>query len=277
MPNDSRLKYINRLSAALTHNANAMSQLIKTADEITCMADGGRILAAVLETLTRETREGVTLVELDRRAEELIRAAGAEPAFLGYKPHGAARPFPNTLCTSVNEVVVHGVPARRRLIAGDIVKLDLGVRYEGYFADAATTIAIGTVSEAAARLIDATRRALERGIRLARPGARLGDIGHVIEKTVKRAKFHVVRGLTGHGIGKELHEEPSVFNYGTPGTGLALISGMVLAIEVMTGERSGDIIQRPDESYATRDGSLSAHFEHTVAVTADGPRILTAI
>lgn len=250
---------------------------IKTPDEIRRMAAGGRILASVLEVVARETKAGVSLLELDRRAEELIRQAGAEPAFLGYKPYGAAKAYPKTLCTSLNEVVVHGVPTQKKLVSGDVVKLDLGVRYEGFYTDAATTVAIGPMNRSAVRLIEATRSALDRGIRFAKPGMRLGDIGHAVEETVKRAKFHVVRGLTGHGIGRELHEDPSVLNYGAPGTGPALAAGIVLAIEVMTGERSGDIVQRPDDSYATNDGSLSAHFEHTVAITDTGPMILTMV
>ena len=254
-----------------------MGSLVKTADEIRRMAAGGRILGGTLQAVQRAAKEGTTLLELDALAEKLIHAAGAEPAFLGYKPHGAARPFPRTLCASLNETVVHGVPTARILKNGDVLKLDLGVRYGGYYTDAAVTLAIGEATRRVQKLIRITNEALMNGVGECRAGRTLGDMGYIIHRTVTRAGFKVIRGLTGHGIGKELHEEPSVPNEGTRGKGMPIREGFVLAIEVMTGMTSGTIVQKEDDSYATADGGISAHVEHTIAVTKDGSRILTVV
>lgn len=249
--------------------------LIKTPAEIKKIAAAGTILKAVLVQVAAAARPGTTLLALDELAERLIREAGAEPAFLGYKPGGAKKPYPATLCTSLDEVVVHGVPSRHSLKPGTLLKLDLGVRYRGYHADAAVTVIIGAVGDREQSLVAATRGALAAGIRAARPGNTLGDIGHAIQSHVERAGFKVVRGLTGHGIGRGLHEEPSVLNEGKLGGGMELKAGMALAIEPMVSAGSPHLRQLPDESYATRDGSQSAHFEHTVLITDRGPKILT--
>lgn len=251
--------------------------LIKTAAEIQTMRIAGSILAAAMKKVCAAVRVGVSLKELDAQAYRCIIAYGAEPAFKGYEPQGAARPFPATLCTSLNDVVVHGIPTGRTLREGDIVKLDLGVRHRGYYADAAVTVPVGTVPPAAHALIAATKEALAAGIHACIPGNRLGDVGHHIARTVRQAGFFVIRGLTGHGIGRELHEEPTVMNEGKPGEGMILKAGLVLAIEVMTGASTGAIVQRKDDSYATADRGLSAHVEHTVAIREQGPVILTNI
>lgn len=247
----------------------------KTAGEINEMRAAGAILAAVLKELVAETRIGVSLRALDAKAYQLIRERGAEPAFKGYQPYGAARPFPATLCASLNNIVVHGVPTERILKNGDVIKLDLGVRKNGYYADGALTIALGNVPPAVHALVRVTAEALWAGIRSCRDGNTLGDIGAAMHAVVSRAGFHVVRGLTGHGIGRELHEEPSVYTVGKPGTGMKIKAGHVFALEVMTGLTSGGLIQQKDESYAIADGSVSAHFEHTVLATKRGPEILT--
>ncbi len=248
---------------------------IKTKDEIEIMAAAGRILSAVMQQVANAAKEGVTLKELDLLALKLTRMAGGEPAFLGYQPHGAIAPYPATICASVNEIIVHGVPTKYKLRSGDLLKLDFGVKLNGYYADAALTVPIGVISKQAELLIDTTRKALLSGIKQMRIGNTLGDIGNAIEFIIKSRGFYVVEGLTGHGIGKELHEDPSVFNDGKPSSGPKLQEGMVLAIEPMVAIGTSKIIKLSDDSYATFDGSLSAHFEHTVAVTKDGPVILT--
>lgn len=247
----------------------------KTAGEISDMRAAGAILAAVLKELAAETRIGVSLRELDAKAYRLIRERGAEPAFKGYQPYGAARPFPTTLCASLNDVVVHGVPTERILRNGDVIKLDLGVRKNGYYADGALTLTLGVVPPAVHALVRATAGALWAGIRNCRNGRTLGDIGAAMYAVVSRAGFHVVRGLTGHGIGRALHEEPSVHTTGKPGAGMKIKTGHVFALEVMTGLTSGELVQQKDESYAIADGSIAAHFEHTVLATEHGPEILT--
>jgi methionyl aminopeptidase len=249
--------------------------LIKTEAQVALMAEAGRILAKTLKFLEAQVKEGMTLLELDRLARETIIAEGGKPAFLGYKPYGAKHPYPATLCTSLNEVVVHGTPSERVLTAGDILKIDLGVKYRGYYADSAITVAVGNAGATALRLISTTEEALRRAIAKATPKYTIGDIGHAVASYVRAQGFEVVQGLTGHGIGTKLHEDPSVFNEGVPGTGLPLQAGMVLAIEVMTSAGSPRIKQLPDDSYATSDGSISAHFEHTVAVTKTQPHLLT--
>jgi methionyl aminopeptidase len=253
-----------------------MAAFIKTEEEIGKIRIAGGILSHVLRELTLIAESGVTLRELDEVAHELIVKHGGEPAFLGYRPEGASRPYPATLCASLNDTVVHGVPTKRRLVSGDLLKLDLGVRYRGYYSDSAVTIPIGEVDAEAKKLIATTLSALKAGITAARPGMRLGDIGHAIAHEVRRGGFSVVRGLTGHGVGKALHEDPSVFNEGQRGKGLLLKRGMVLAIEPMVAMGKPGVVQGSDESYATEDGSLAAHFEHTVVITGGDPEILTA-
>jgi len=249
--------------------------ILKTSAEIDTMAEGGRRLATVLATLRSEVRAGVTTFELDRRAEELIRAGGDVPSFLNYSPGGAKKPYPFTLCTSVNDGVVHGQPSERPLEDGDLLKLDLGLKHGGFHLDAAVTVPVGTISAEARRLAAATEEALYVGIKQARPGRTLGDIGAAVQEVVERNGFSVVTALTGHGIGRELHEDPSVLNVGKPGEGEELVAGMVIAIEPMVAFGKGAVKQLKDDSFATADGSLAAHFEHTVAITERGPKILT--
>lgn len=241
------------------------------------MAEGGRRLGEVLLRLKAETKEGATTKSLDRLAYQLIHKAGAKPAFLHYRPAGASRAYPYTLCTSPNSVVVHGQPSGYVLKAGDILKLDLGLVYKGFNLDAAITVAVGKIGKDVERLIKTTREALAVAIMEAKIGKTLGDIGFVIERTAKKNKCAVADGLTGHGIGRALHEEPTVFNFGKKGEGVGLRAGMVLAIEPMFTLGKAAIRSLPDESYGTVDGSLAAHFEHTVAITEDGPRVLTGV
>ena len=251
--------------------------VLKTAEEIEIMAEGGRRLALIVEALKKEARPGVTTIFLDKLARKLIKESGAEPAFLGYRPAGSVKAYPYAICASLNDVVVHGLPSDYALKDGDLLKLDLGLKYGGFFSDSAVTIPIGKVSKEAEKLVRVTREALDVGIAEAGPGKTVGDIGYAIEKFAAKNGFSVVKSLTGHGIGRELHEEPQVLNFGRKGTGEELAPGMVLAIEPMIAAGSGATEQLTDESFITADGSLAAHFEHTVAVTEAGPRILTKI
>jgi methionyl aminopeptidase len=246
---------------------------IKTPAQIDAMARAGQVLARLFIEIESRVRVGVTTAALDAFAEDFIRShEGAVPAFKGL--YG----FPGSLCTSINEEVVHGIPsADRRLRSGDIISLDAGVELDGWFADACRTFPVGDIDEPTQRLLSVTREALEAGIDQARPGTRLGDLGHAIQQVAEAAGFGVVRDLVGHGIGREPHEEPQVPNFGRPGRGARLQAGMVLAIEPMVN--AGDIAIRTlaDRwTVVSADGSRSAHFEQTVAVTDNGPRVLTA-
>jgi methionyl aminopeptidase len=242
----------------------------RSAAELATMREAGRITAAALRAVGDAVAVGVTTGELDEIAVEVIRAAGARAAFLGY--HG----FPATICASPNREVVHGIPGRRKLSSGDILSVDVGAVVDGYFGDAARTFAVGSVSKEAERLLAATREALEAGIACCVPGKRLGDIGAAVQKVAEGAGFSVVREYVGHGIGRAMHEDPQVPNYGTPGKGPVLLAGMVLAIEPMVNAGDSDVRQLADGwTVVTADGSLSAHFEHTVAVTETGPWVLT--
>jgi methionyl aminopeptidase len=249
--------------------------LIKTQEQIKKIKVSGKILASVAKELKKNIFEGVVLKDLDLLARKLIQEAGAEPAFLGYQPHGADHPFPASICASLNEVVVHGVPNKYKLKSGDILKLDFGVSYQGFITDSAFTVGVGEISKEAQKLMDVTKHSLMLGIKECRAGKTLGDIGWAINNYVQKNGFKVVKGLCGHGVGIELHEEPSVFNEGQKNTGLELKPGMVLALEPMVSAGDPYIIQTDQESYATRDRSLSAHFEHTVLITERDPEILT--
>ncbi len=251
--------------------------LVKSASEIKLMRRAGAILARALVRVSGAAKEGVRLTELDKLAREVIEAEGGVPAFLGYRPAGADKAFPATICASVNEVVVHGVPSNYALKSGDVLKLDFGAKFKGYYSDAAVTVPIGKVAPLAVKLIRVTREALETAIQVAVSGATLGDIGYAIHSTVTRGGFTVIRGLTGHAIGQRLHEDPSVPNEGYRGKGLKLLPGMVFAIEPMVSAGAANVIQQNDEGYRTADGSLSAHFEHTVLITESGPEILTVV
>lgn len=251
--------------------------LYKTPAQIEIMVEAGRRLAEILARLKTEIAPGVTTSFLDERSRDLIQRAGAEPVFLGYRPVGSRRPYPAAICLSVNQAVVHGLPSDYHLRDGDVAKLDLGLRYRGWCVDAALTVAVGQVSQETRRFIKITEEALYRGIVKAAPGKTLGDIGAAIQEQVEGAGFSIVRSLTGHGIGEELHEEPSVFNFGRAHEGLRLEPGLVIAIEPITAMGRGAIRQLADDSYVTSDGSVAAHFEHTVAIMEDGPRILTKV
>ncbi len=238
--------------------------------EIDRIGRASRLVAETLLALRERSRPGVETMELDRFAEAMLRERGARPAFKGY------RGYPFTLCTSVNEEVVHGLPSERRLQEGDILSLDLGAIVDGYYGDAAITVPIGGISPEAKSLLQATQEALHRGIAQAAPGHHLSDISHAIQRHVESLGFSVVRIFVGHGIGKALHEEPQIPNYGLPGRGPVLKAGMVLAIEPMVNVGTHEVIILEDRWTAvTQDRSLSAHFEHTVVVTEDGPEILT--
>ena len=234
------------------------------------MRRAGQVVAKLLEHVAGLVRPGVKTKELDRESLAFLRRAGAQPAFLGY------RGFPATLCVSVNEQVVHGIPGERTIAEGDLVSLDAGAVVDGFYADAATTVMVGAVSPEARRLADTTRRALERGIAQAVAGHHLSDISHAVQEAVEREGFGVVRDFVGHGIGRALHEDPPIPNFGPPHMGPRLKAGMVLAIEPMVTMGRHDVQVLADGWTAvTKDGSLAAHFEHTVAVTERGPEILT--
>jgi methionyl aminopeptidase len=240
------------------------------------MRRAGQIVAEVLQRLQAEAKPGVTTLDLDRIAEEMTRKRGAVPAFKGYRV--GTRVFPASLCVSINEEVVHGIPASRALKDGDIVGLDFGVVVEGYYGDAAVTVPVGKITAQAQHLLDATRESLWEGIRTIKVGSRLGDLSHAIQRYAESAGLSVVREFVGHGIGRRLHEEPQVPNFGEPGRGRLLREGMVLAIEPMLNLGEPGVLVKDDGWTAvTRDGSLSAHFEHSVAITADGPVVLTQL
>ena len=242
----------------------------KSPAEIEKMREASLLVADVLAELAARVKPGVTTLELDQEAERLVRGAGAEPAFKGY------RGYPCTLCASTNDQVIHGIPSKRPLAEGDIISLDMGVKKNGFFGDSAVTVAVGRVSEQAETLLRVTQEALEKGIEQVRLGGRVSDIGHAIQKHVEAHGFSVVREFVGHGIGASLHEDPQIANYGEPGRGPRLAEGMTLAIEPMVNIGRPAVKMLADGWTAvTRDGSLSAHFEHTVAVTKDGPLVLT--
>lgn len=245
--------------------------ILKRQSELERMADAAEVNRAALEAIEPLIQPGVSTAELNQVAEDAILARGGVPAFKGY------RGFPATLCTSRNEIVVHGIPDKRPLREGDILSVDIGCFYKGYAADMAKTYAVGRISRSTQRLLDVTERSLYVGIEAAQAGARLGDVSAAIQREVEAAGYWVVREFVGHGIGSDFHESPEVPNFGRAGTGPVLRPGLVLAIEPMVTESKTKVVILDDGWTApTADGSLAAHFEHTVAITADGPRILTA-
>jgi methionyl aminopeptidase len=248
---------------------------LKSPHEIEVMRAANLIVAEVLAELREHVRPGVTTAELDRVAEEFTRRRGAVPAFKGYEVNG--RVFPRSVCVSINEEVVHGIPSEKRVLQeGDIVSMDFGVCYQGLYGDAAITVAVGEADPASQRLMQATREALWAGIEQVRVGRRLGDVSAAIQERVERDGFSVVREFVGHGIGRHLHEEPQVPNFGEPDRGVRLRAGMVLAIEPMVNAGGPAVIIKPDGWTAvTKDGSRSAHFEHSIAVTEQGPYVLS--
>jgi methionyl aminopeptidase len=243
----------------------------KSQEEIDGMARAGEVVADTLTMIGEELRPGVSMLELDRLAEEYIRDRGGVPTSKGY------RGYPATLCISPNAMIVHGIPTEYRAREGDLVSVDLGVTLDGLIADSAYTFGVGEISDDAQRLLDVCQEALAAGIEQARVGRHVSDIGHSIQTVVEGGGFSVVRSLVGHGVGRAYHEDPQIPNFGAPGRGPELLPGMTLAIEPMINAGGPEVVMHADEwSISSADGSLSAHFEHTVAVTEEGPRVLTA-
>jgi methionyl aminopeptidase len=246
----------------------------KSAQELDQMARAGTIVADALSLLGENIRPGTTTAELDQLADEFIRSRGGVPTFKGYR---GPYPYPASICTSPNDVVVHGIPDEYALVEGDILSVDVGVTLDGFVADSAYTFPVGEIDAETERLLEVCNAALHAGIDRARAGGKLTDISHAVQRVTEDAGFSVVRSLVGHGVGRDMHEDPQIPNFGEPGRGPTLAPGMTLAIEPMITAGSHQVVVRPDQwTIATADGSLSAHFEHTVAVTKDGPRILTA-
>jgi len=244
--------------------------ILKTPEEIERIAESGRVLAKCHRLLRSKARPGVTTGELDEAAERFIRSQGAEPVFKGYKG------FPGSICASPNSMVVHGIPGRYRLERGDVLSVDVGVDLDGWVSDAAVTLPIGKVTPVAQRLLASTRASLYDAVEQCRTGNRLGDVSHAVQSRVEGDGFAVIRSLVGHGVGRSMHEDPQIPNFGDPGTGRLLEEGMVLAVEPMVNAgEAGVRIGSDGWAVYAQDGSLAAHFEHTVAITADGPRILT--
>jgi len=246
---------------------------LKTSRELRLMREAGKISQEALLKAGEAVKPGITTYELDKIVRTTIEKAGAVPSFLGYGG------FPASACISVNNVVIHGIPSKKQILReGDIVSIDAGALYEGFHGDNAWTFPCGTISEEAQRLLDATRESLFEAIKMAQPGNRVGDIGSAVQRYVEARNYSVVRDFVGHGVGAKLHEDPSVPNYGTPGRGVRLLPGMTIAIEPMVNAGGHEVLVLGDGwTTVTRDGSLSAHFEHTVAITPDGPVILTAL
>jgi len=243
---------------------------IKTPSEIQIMKEGGKILAKIMKKLEKQVRPGITTKELDRAVEALILKYGTEPSFKGYKG------FPACLCTSVNEEIVHVIPSDRDLKEGDIVSLDLGILYKGFHSDMAITVPVEKISPEAQHLIRTTKKALKRGIKKVRPGNTIGDIANTIQRYIEGQGLGVVRELCGHGIGKNIHEDPQIPNYGKRRTGSELVEGMVICLEPMVTIGDWKIKKAKDGyGFQTKDGSLSAHFEHTIAVVKEGAEVLT--
>jgi methionyl aminopeptidase len=246
----------------------------KSRQELGQMARAGTIVADTLSLLGENIRPGTTTAELDQLADEFIRSRGGVPTFKGYR---GPYPYPASICTSPNDVVVHGIPDEYALVEGDILSVDVGVTLDGFVADSAYTFPVGEIDAETERLLEVGNAALHAGIDRARAGGKLTDISHAVQRVTEDAGFSVVRSLVGHGVGRDMHEDPQIPNFGEPGRGPTLAPGMTLAIEPMITAGVHEVVVRPDQwTIATADGSLSAHYEHTVAVTKEGPRILTA-
>ena len=249
-----------------------------TPEEIKALRAGGKILAGVLADVAALCKEGISTAELDLACAHAIRARGASPAFLNYQPDGASYPFPASLCVALNDEVVHGIPNEKTILRkGDLLTIDAGLSYQGYFVDAARTLCIGACDESAHKLIAATKEALQGAIAAARVGAHIGDIGAVVAGIANKYNFGVVKDLGGHGVGSSVHEKPFIANEGRRGEGERIVAGMVLAIEPMLAEGKGNIVLDEDEwTYRMRDGKRAAHFEDTVLITDTGAEVLTA-
>lgn len=251
---------------------------IKTKKEIEILREGGKILAFVLYEVAKNAKVGVMTIELDKLAEKLIKKSGGRSSFKNYKTSDDKIPYPASLCVSINDEVVHGIPDERKLKDGDIVSLDLGLEYNGFYTDMAVTLPVGKVSKDAKKIIDTTKKSLDKGIKIIKDGAFTGDIGYAIQLYAESKGFNVVRRLVGHGVGYDVHEDPQIPNFGKLKTGVQLKAGMVLALEPMLTDGDFDIILDKDNwTWKTKDGSLSAHFEHTVIVTKTGAEILTKL
>lgn len=248
---------------------------LKTKNDLEYLRISGRILSNVLSSLKSDAKEGTPLSFLDAKASALIKERGATPAFLGYKSDTARIPYPASICTSINDEIVHGLPRDYELKKGDVLSIDLGVDYKGYITDSASTIAIGKVPRKVFDLFRAVEGALDYAISVCMEGNTLGDIGYLIERKIKGSGFFVIQGLTGHGTGFKLHEDPTIYNFGEKGKGLKLIEGMVLAIEPMASIGTEFTKERADGTFVTKDGSIAAHFEHTVFIKKNGCEILT--
>jgi methionyl aminopeptidase len=252
---------------------------LKTQEEIEVLKQAGAIHARVLDELANMVAPGVAAIDLDTRAREIFQEMDASPAFLDYTPEGVSYPYPAAVCISINEEVVHGIPLEGIVFKqGDIVSIDVGVSYKGMITDAAVTVPVGEIDSKAQHLLDVTKTALKKGIEAARLGNTVGDIGHAIESFATPQGVGIIRILAGHGVGYSVHEDPYVPNYGNPGEGEELQEGMVIAIEPMFTLGAEEVAVCEDEyTYVTADDSLSAHFEHTIVITKDGPLILTAL
>jgi methionyl aminopeptidase len=252
-----------------------LSKYTKTPEEIKIIGEGGKLLGDILQRTARLVRPGISTYELNEFAEKEIRKVGGQPSFIGYG--SKKNPFMAGLCTSINDAIVHGVPSKEDiLVEGDIIGLDIGMEYKKLFTDTAITVPVGKISGVAQKLIDTTKRALVEAIKVAKPGNRIGDIAYATQQTAEREGFSVVRDLVGHGVGYAVHEDPAVPNYGSKGKGIELVPGMVLAIEPMVCQKKPHIFFDTDGwTIRTHDGGLAAHFEHTIAITESGSKILT--
>ncbi len=253
--------------------------IIKTKEEIEILREGGRRLATILLKVKEIVKSGISTKDLDDYAYKLIKEMGDEPAFLNYRPKGAQFAYPASLCVSVNDEVVHGIPNSKKILKeGDIVSIDLGLKHRGLFTDMAMTVPVGGISPALAKLLETTEQSLDVGIEAAKGGYRVGDISHAIESFVRPHRYGIVDVLSGHGVGKEIHEDPYVPNFGKAGVGAKLVPGMVIAIEPMLNNGTKDVILDKDGyTFRTRDGKKSAHFEHTILITEGDAEILTKI
>ena len=252
--------------------------MTKTREEIEKIREGGRKLAAVLDALKKEAKAGITTNELDSLAERLILESGGVPSFKGYKGSKDARPFPATICVSVNDEVVHGIPTNKKLAQGDIVGLDIGMKYKNLFTDMAQTVIIGATDEIGRKLVRITKEALDLAISLVRPGIKTGDLGEAVQRFIELNGFGVVRQLVGHGVGHAVHEDPQIPNWGRAGEGTALKENMVIAIEPMVSEGSHELYLAKDGwTWRTKDGKRAAHFEHTMVITSNGAEVLTVL
>jgi methionyl aminopeptidase len=251
--------------------------ILKAPSEIARMRVAGHVVARILAAVADAAQPGVRLIDLDRLAADLMAQHSAAPSFLGYHPVWAPRPYPGVVCLSVNDCIVHGIPDQRRLLDGDLLSIDCGVSIQGYHADAAITVGVGALDTASQNLAATASRALAAGMAAAQPGARLGDVSHAIENVSRGAGYGIPFGYGGHGIGRAMHEDPHVLNTGRPGAGLTLREGLVVALEPMLIAGGTDNCRTTDDGWTvvTADGSRAAHFEHTVAITTNGPVVLT--